>query len=131
MKIGYPAAGLTGESRLFLSEDFTKCGLMGLYDTQTGNVEVVAREKISDLSDWFKNQQINAIITPEIQMMALKVFREMGISVYKAEGSMLTLNVEMMFNKYLPVFHTTDMMEDGSVSCSSSACSSCSSTSCK
>ncbi|MCU4163681.1 hypothetical protein [Carboxylicivirga caseinilyticus] len=131
MKIGFPAAGASGELQLFLSDDFTKCGLMGLYDTQTGNVEVIDRTDIKDLSEWVRFQKIKAIITPDIQVMALKVFKEMGISVYKAIGTMLTFNVDLMYHKALPPFQSSEMMTEGGASCSPSSCSSCSSTSCK
>jgi len=131
MKIGFPAAGLTGEAQVVLSDDFTKSGLMGTYDTQTEKVEVVNRTDIKDFSEWIKKEDIKAVITPEIQVMALKVFKEMGISVYKAIGTLIKFNAELMFHKSLPTFQADELMTEGGASCSPSSCSSCSSTSCK
>lgn len=130
MRIAYPASGIQGEDRTMLSSDFTDSGLIGIVDTTTEQIEVFDKDGLSSgLIDWLSEQNINAIISPELEVMALKVFREKGLDVYKAESSMLALNVELLLNMCLPNFSVSEMYEEGASSCSSN-CSSCSSTSC-
>lgn len=128
MKIGYPAAGTTDSSKYLLSKDFVEGGAMGFFDTESGEVEVTPKEQLGKgLIQWVKEKDITAIITPELKAMALRVFREHNISVFKAEGSMLALNVELLKSKSLLAFSLIEMGVEGA-SCSPSACGSCSSS---
>lgn len=130
MKIGFPAAGISGDQKYCFSNSFIENGLMGVCDTETGHVKVISKQNLGkSLMAWVKEQEIGAIITPELKVMALKVFREQGIDVYKAEGTFLKLNLELLMNSSLPAFSVLDMFDEGASSCSSSDCSSCSSIS--
>lgn len=132
MKIGFPAAGLIGDARERLAYDFTENGIMGVFDTKTENITVVSKDELGvSIMEWLSLEEISAIITPEIKVMALKVFREQGLNIYKAQGSMLALNIELFRNNCLSPYMVTEMFEEGAASCSSSSCSSCDSVSCK
>ncbi len=131
MKIGYPAAGIYGDHRFCLSRSFTESGLMGVFDTQTGSVDVISRSSLkSSLMDTLQSLQIEVIITPELQIMALKVFRENGLNVYKASSNMLSKNIELLKNRSLITYSTNELFTEKK-GCSSSVCSSCSSTICR
>ena len=102
MKIGYPAAGMTTEKKMYLAKNFIEFGLMGVFDTQTQSVTVIPKELLKNgVVEWVKNEGITTIITPEIKAMALKVFREEGVDVYKAEGQLLSLNVQLLLTQLL------------------------------
>lgn len=128
MKIGFPASGLSVEEKHLLSNDFVEGGIMGVYDTTTKTVEVVEKESLGKgLLRWVSEKGIEAIITPELKAMALRAFRGHGISVFKAEGRLLALNIELLLNKNLNQFSLIEMSMEND-SCSSTACSSCSSS---
>ncbi len=129
MKIGFPAAGLHNEKKSLLAGSFVESGLMGVYNTQTDEIVVVPKENFKNgIVDWVHEEEISLIITPDIKPMALKVFKEEGVEVYKAIGKILSLNIQLLFNKDLMSFSVESKMQEKS-SCSSS-CSSCSSTTC-
>ena len=125
MKIGFPAAGVTKKKKLFLSQDFVVSDAMGIFDTQSNKVEVIEKETIgTGLIEWVKDKKIDSIITPQLHTMALKLFKELGVTVYKAEGSLLSLNIQLLKNRQLLPYSLMEM-DNESASCSSSMCSSC------
>ncbi len=123
MKIGFPALG-HGKERGILSADFTRNGYIGVYDTETENILVFNKEELGQgLTEWLFQEEIDTVITAGIQAMALKVFRELGISVYRASGTLLSLNVQLLSNNCLPLFTNEELYS--AASCNGSACSSC------
>lgn len=129
MKIGYPAFGLYKDERSMLSNDFIESGLIGVFDTDLNTISVYEKEDLDmRLMEWLIEEEIYTIITPDIQVMALNVFRELNIAVYKAAGTMLSLNVELLENSCLALHSSQELYEAGAGACSGSSCSSCSSS---
>jgi predicted Fe-Mo cluster-binding NifX family protein len=128
MKIGFPAAGVTEDKKFFLSQDFVESGAMGIFDTDSNEVEVVKKEAIKkSLIEWVKIKEIDSIITPQLHALALRVFKEHEVTVFKAEGNMLALNIELFKTHQLVPFSLIEMGAEGA-SCSPSMCSSCGSS---
>lgn len=127
MKIGFPAYGHSNKERGILSADFTRSAHIGVYDTTTNSICVYNKEELGQgLIEWLVEEEIDTVITPGIQAMALNVFSDLGISVYKASGTLLSLNIQLFENNYLALHSRQKLYASGS--CSSSACGSCSSS---
>ncbi len=129
MKIGYPALGTNEKEKIMLSTDFTACDLIGIYDNDSDKIELTHKDELDiSITDWVKQNNIDAIISPDIKAMALKVLKGNGIKVYQAEGSFLSLNIILLRSEMLPEFSAAQLASESSGSCGS--CSSCSSTGC-
>lgn len=127
MKIGYPAAG-KDEQRMFFSKDFVECGQIGIYNLEDNSIALTQKEEIKmGLLQWLKENNIEAIVTPELAPMALNVFREENIKVYKSHGTLLQLNIELFKTGELELLSFGTVKEG--TSCNSGSCSSCSSCS--
>lgn len=128
MKIGFPAQGQGKEMEKKLSENFIESGLIGVFDTEDKSIAVTSKENMENgIMDWLKENEIEAIVTPYISSMGLKVFREQSVQVYKSEGRNLTINMELILNGQLSIYATDTLQADSS--CSTN-CNSCSSSSC-
>lgn len=129
MKIGFP---LSKKGEKMLADDFHGSKWMGSYDTSTKEVveiaigEIESRSEETDLFSVLKSLGIKLVVCKAMKPMALKYFNEQRITVYKAQGSIIELNAELLIDGQLSRFHP-QMAE---VSSCGSSCSSCSSDSC-
>ncbi|MFA6872487.1 MAG: hypothetical protein WCQ86_00685 [Bacteroidaceae bacterium] len=73
-----------------------------------------------------KELGIGNVLAPQIQLLALNLFVENGIHVYKSEGSDLIHNLSLYCAQKLVRYTTTDALENSNI-CSGS-CSDCSDT---
>ncbi len=73
---------------------------------------------------------ISGVITSHIKMMALRLFKENSIKVYKSEGTELEYNIGLFDNQKLPNYSLFDAIGNGGCD---SGCGSCASaaTDCK
>ena len=69
---------------------------------------------------------IGNVLAPQIQLLALNLFVENGIQVYKSEGTDLVQNLLLYCAKKLVPYTTTDALQNSSI-CTGS-CSDCSDT---
>ena len=68
---------------------------------------------------------IDAVLTSQIQLLALNLFVENGINVYKSDGNDLEHNLVLYSDRKLTLFTTTEALENSAI-CNGS-CDSCSS----
>lgn len=80
-----------------------------------------------NLGEELINKQIFSVISNQMPAMALGVFIDNGLKVYKAVGNNVLKNIEMFQNNQLRPYSTE---ESRMVSACSGSCGSCSSTSC-
>lgn len=74
-----------------------------------------------------KRLNIKSVITSHIKMMALRLFKENGIKVYKSVGTDLEQNLRMFHTYELPNYSLFDAIGNGGCD---SGCSSCASAVC-
>lgn len=100
-----------------------------IYDSESEAYEWIATDDIStkpgNLSIELKRKGIYNIISKQMSLMALGLFAESGLNVFKAESEDVSENIQKFVqNKLQPLTVQSAM---GS-SCSSSSCGSCSSS---
>lgn len=81
----------------------------------------------SNLGEELVNKQIFSVISLQMPAMALGVFIDNGLKVYKAVGTNVLANIELFRNNQLEPYSTD---ESRMVSACNGSCGSCSSTSC-
>ena len=132
MKIGFPASSIKINEKNMLSNSFVESGMIGIYNTDTKDISITNKESINKgLIEWMYENEIEDVITPEIKTMALKVFRDGGIEVYKSQGILLNINIELLKDDILLPYSFDETFKNKDGSCKPSSCGTCSSTSCK
>jgi predicted Fe-Mo cluster-binding NifX family protein len=128
MKIAFPPSEEFGLQKVMLSDSFSKSGKIGIVDTQTQQITVFTKDEIGgDLSRVLLENEVTAIIAPNMAFMALKVFREKSIHVYKARSYSLKANIDLLKLNCLPLYTQVSAIKNDC----SSGCSSCSTDTCK
>ena len=72
-----------------------------------------------------KQENIHAVLTSQMQLLALNLFRDNGIDVYKSEGDDLFSNLNLLREGQLGKYSTEQALENGKI-CGED-CESCSS----
>lgn len=131
MKIMIPVVD-DRDHKLTIAEGFNTSKHVCLYDTDKDNFSWLEANKVIQLSGnvaaEFARQEISGVITSHMKFMALGLFNDNGLMVYKSEGTELEHNIKLFQSKKLTPFTIHDALEDSG--CGSS-CNSCSSTACK
>jgi predicted Fe-Mo cluster-binding NifX family protein len=113
-----------------IANGFFNTNYVCVYDSENQSYEWLATEEISkkigNISLELKRKGIEAIISNDITFMALGLFVESGLKVYKAKGQSVQENINFLHDKELDQFTPLGAMS--SASCHGS-CSSCN-TSC-
>ncbi|MFB6317239.1 NifB/NifX family molybdenum-iron cluster-binding protein [Saccharicrinis sp. FJH54] len=131
MKVIIPVVD-ADRSRNVLAASFHNAAFAAIYDTESKMMVWIETRSISEdvgnISLGLKRMGIAAVISQQMPPMALGLFVESGISVFKAESDDLQENILCFIDENLELF-SSQMAFENSASCSSS-CGSCSSTSC-
>lgn len=133
MKIGFPLSK-SGERKL--ADDFHGSKWIGSYDlatkamTEVAISDVETQSEETDLFSVLKSLGIRLVVCNKMKPMALKYFTDQQITVYKAQGSLVDLNAELLVDGQLARFMPQMAEASGCSSCSSSSDGSCSSSSC-
>ena len=69
----------------------------------------------SKITRKLKDQGIYALLTGEMQLLALNLFRDNGISVFKSRGADLYRNIELLNNGELLEYSTEDALENRAI----------------
>ena len=113
------------KSKYELAAGFDDTEFVCIYDTETSQYEWMPLSeicaKIGNLSFALKRKGVFCIITNELPLLALGLFTESGLKVYKAKGVSLQENIELFNSGSLKKYSAIDTIE--MAGCSSS-CSS-------
>ena len=119
---------------LRLSNDLLSALFLMFFDTITGNYTIYPKDTLIDkynsdsIIKSLLNEGLNAIVTPTIKPMALKILHEHKISVLRTHSNSLKENIYMLEHMILTEYTTSEIYENPS--CTSN-CNKCSSQSCK
>lgn len=115
-----------------IAEGFNKTTHVCIFDPETSDAETCCfipwRTIIppgSKITKQMKEMGIAAVLTSQIQLLALNLFVENGIQVYKSSGTDLTQNLLLYKQNKLHPFTVTDAMESSNLC--SGTCDSCTS----
>lgn len=128
MKVIIPVID-TKRLRNALATSFHNARFASIYDTETRMMKWIETASISadagNISLGLKQMGIESVISRQMPPLALGLFVESGIKVYKAQGDDLQENILCFIDEDLELF-SSQMAFEEIPSCSSS-CSSCSS----
>lgn len=101
-----------------------------IYNSLNNSYKWLKTKDISNLEDnlslSLKHAGIYTIITSHMPYLALRLFKESGLKVYKSKGKSLEENIELFLKNKLDAFSVQHVLTSSSCS---SACSACA-TSC-
>jgi predicted Fe-Mo cluster-binding NifX family protein len=117
------------EGKFNMAKGFHKTDHVCVYNTLNNSYEWFKNKEISNSEDnlslSLKRKGIYTIITSQIPFLALRLFKESGLLVYKAKSKSLEENIAFFLKDELDPF--TPQIHFGAAG---SACSACSSSSC-
>lgn len=117
------------DEKYIMAKGFHNTDYVCIYNTLNGSYDWVKTKEISEsednLSVSLKRKGIYTIITGQIPYLALRLFKESGLVVYKSKSKSVEKNIEFFLNDELQ--HFSHQTHFGSTA---SACGSCSSSSC-
>jgi len=120
------------EDKHIVAGSFHNADYVCIYDLDSEQYEWKETSAISksfgNLSVDLKQNGIYTVISNYVPSMALRLFVESGLRVFRAKSGVVKDNIQMLMNGQLDNF-TFSMASSGADGCSSS-CSSCSSTTC-
>ena len=132
MKVIIPVVD-TERFRNVLTKSFHNSAFATIYNTETRMMAWIETSTISrdveNIGLGLKKMGVDAVISQEMPPMALGLFVESGIHVYRAYGDDLQENILCFIDEDLELF-SSQMAFETTPSCSSS-CSSCRSTTCE
>jgi predicted Fe-Mo cluster-binding NifX family protein len=116
------------DDKYIMAKGFHNTDYVCIYNTLNSSYKWVKTKEISECEDnlsvSLKRNGIYTIITSHIPYLALRLFKDSGLVVYKSKSKSVEKNIEFFLNDELQ--HFTPQIHFGS---SSSACGSCSSNS--
>ncbi len=120
------------DHKLTIADGFNTSKHVCLYDMDKNDYRWMEANQLINLTGnvatGFAHQEINGIITNHMKFMALGLFNDNGLMVYKSEGKEVEHNINLLKRKKLELFTIHDALVDSG--CGSS-CNTCSSTACK
>jgi predicted Fe-Mo cluster-binding NifX family protein len=126
MKVMIPVVDKSG-SKENIASGFISTEYSCIYDCESKSYEWKTAREISpeagNLSLKLKQQGIKCIISQEMPLLALMLFQDSGLQVYKARGNNLEENVKLFHSNQLEPF-TIQSSLSSTMNCAS-ACSSC------
>ena len=112
-----------------IAQGFHNAGYVCIYDCTNNTYEWMATKDISEqagnLSLELKRKGIFSVISNYMSLMALGLFTESGLKVYKAESESVQENIKLFLENKLPLLTTQSIL--GMSACIGS-CNSCGST---
>lgn len=131
MKIGFPVLKETRSSELEFDLSLHNSKFFGVFDSTNEAIQIRPIDSIfegssgMDLVNFFKEENIAFIISPEFHSMAARFFENNGIAIYKALNSNVLSAIHQFQQNNLARFGVGDAILK---SACSSKCDSCSST---
>lgn len=132
MKIIIPITDLEkGKNKL--AKGFHNTDYSCIYNSLNNSYTWLKTKEISNLDDnlsiALKHKSIYVIITSHMPYLALRLFKESGLAVYKAKSKNLKENITLFLNNELEPFTSLQLSEGPSCSstCNLNSCSSASS----
>ena len=115
------------EDKNRLAKSFHNASYACIFNTLNGSCEwystMEITEKPGNLSLALKRMGVYTVISSSMPFMALGLFTDIGMTIYKAQGDNLNENIDLFINKRLERF-TLQSTLGGSGNCSGS-CGSC------
>lgn len=131
MKIMIPVVD-NSDHKLTIADGFNTSSHVCLYDIEKDCLDWMEADKVmrmsGNIAGEFARQEICGVITNHIKFMALGLFNDNGLKVYKSNGTELERNLDLFRSRRLEPFTIYDALTDSG--CGSS-CNTCSSTACK
>lgn len=128
MKIILPVIDDQG-ARNMLAQGFHNARYVCIYDCEIHDCEWLSindiSEKPGNLTLGLKKRGIYTVISPRMPLMALGLFVESGLTVYRADGNNVETNIKEYLGNNLKTFDVLEVI--GNSSCSE-GCGSCSSS---
>lgn len=116
-------------ARNMLANGFHNARFVCIYDSQTHDTEWCSineiSEKFGNLTLGLKKRGIYTVISPRMPLMALALFIESGLKVFRSEGKNVEENILLLNNNQLKPYEVYDAT--GMSSCAGGSCNSCSS----
>lgn len=113
-----------------LAKGFHNTNYACIYNSLNKSYKWIETKDITNIDDnlslALKQEGIYTIITSHMPYLALRLFKESGLVVYKSKGKYLEENIELFLDNKLDNFSGQQLFN--SSSCSTSACGSCSSS---
>lgn len=132
MKVMIPVMNDSDE-KYQIAKGFINANHACIYDTELKTYEWITTDELSknvgNLSFELKRKGIYTVISTHMPILALGLFVESGLGVFKAHGNKVEENIKLFEDKQLETF--TSAMSMTHNGCSPVACGSCSSSSCK
>ena len=117
------------EGKFTMAKGFHSSEDVCLYNSLDGTYDWIKTKDISshedNLSVSLKRRNVFTIITSHMPFLAMRLFQESGLLVYKSKGTSVEENIALFTQKELEAF--TPQIYSGTTY---SACGSCSSSSC-
>lgn len=131
MKIMIPVNNVS-EGKYDIAKGFINSDVACVYDCKNKTYEWLNNNELSanvgNLSLELKRRGIYTIISSHISIMALGLFVESGMNVYKAHGTDVLENIKLYEADQLETFTSALSMKHNG--CSPVSCASCASTTC-
>jgi len=124
MRIGVPLLGNDEVGRNTLAPGFHLCKYLGIYSLDSDKLEILEVAKNADgigqnsILNLLTKENITAVISPSLKIVAFILFKDSSFAVFKAEGSDLESNIELLRNNKLSKY---TMWQFGSDSMSTSS----------
>ncbi len=130
MKIGFPVLKKALTDALEFNDSLHGSKLFGVFDTNDNTVKILKTSSDDetmgmDLIHFLKGEKVSCIISSACHPMAARFFINNDIGLFKALGSNILSNIDLLMDNKLKPF--TDESTVSVASCSLS-CSSCSSS---
>ena len=131
MKVAIPVSEMDFDPKSPLIKGFHETNFIGVFDADNRQMQVLpvfsGQNQDFAIFNLFKVNGISAVISPKMSLMALKVFSDYRIDVYRAHHDLsLDENIEKYLNQDLSRFTFVETFRN--MQCSSSGCSSCDQT---
>lgn len=115
-----------------LSKGFHNTDNICIYNSLNDSYKWLKTKEISNSEDnlslALKREGIYTVITSHMPYLALRLFKESGIIVYKSKSKSLEKNIALFLNRELEPFKPQIQFNNSSCSSSCSSASSCSSS---
>jgi len=112
-----------------LAKGFHNTNYACVYNSSNKSYKWLKTKDLSNLEDnlsiALKQEDIYTIITSHMPFLALRLFKDSGLEIYKSKGKCLEENIELFFKNELTIFSGEEVLNSSSCS---TACSSCGTT---
>ncbi|SNR67829.1 Predicted Fe-Mo cluster-binding protein, NifX family [Lutibacter agarilyticus] len=127
MNIIIPVTDLEHDKKT-LAKGFHNTNYACIYNSLNSSYKWLKTKELSNLEDnlsiALKHQGIYTIITSHMPYLALRLFKESGLTVYKSKGKCLEENIELFLKDELAPFSAQQLFNTSNCSSSCNSCGS-------